>query len=128
MKTILFVLVSFIAVTALLSGILMISNPGGEMMSLSLSLLEGTPFNDFRIPGLLLTVIVGGINLLAVFINLKRNASRYSWAMAGGVVITVWILAQMFLIGTFHWLHAFYLVIGILIILISFQLKGKWAV
>jgi uncharacterized membrane protein len=97
-------------------------------MNLSLSLLEGTPFNDFRIPGLLLAVIVGGINLLAVFFNMKRHANRYNWALGGGLVITGWIIIQMILIGSFHWLYLFYLIIGILIILISYQLKGKWAV
>ena len=69
MKTVLFVLVSFLAVTALLSGIMLISNPDGKIMNLSVSLLEGTPFKDFTIPGVLLAVLVGGTNLLAVFFN-----------------------------------------------------------
>ena len=74
MKTVLFVLVSFLAVTALLSGIMLISNPDGKIMNLSVSLLEGTPFKVFTIPGVLLAVLVGGTNLLAVFFNLKRQA------------------------------------------------------
>ena len=128
MKTILFLLISFIAITALLSGILMISNPDGSILNLPLSLLNGTPFKDFTMPGILLAVIVGGINLLAVFFNLKRQTNRYNWALAGGLVIFGWIIIQMILIGAFHWLHILYLIIGILIILISYQLKGKWAV
>ena len=128
MKTVLFVLVSFLAVTALLSGIMLISNPDGKIMNLSVSLLEGTPFKDFTIPGVLLALLVGGTNLLAVFFNLKRQAGRYNWALAGGIFITGWIIGQLILIGASHWLQAFYLVIGILVILISYQLKGKWAV
>ncbi|MBL0272907.1 MAG: hypothetical protein IPQ06_07490 [Chitinophagaceae bacterium] len=128
MKTILFVLVSFIAMTALLSGIIMVSDPGGKILNLSPDLLEGTSFSDFRIPGLLLAILVGGINLLAVFFNLMRHPTRYNWALAGGLVVSGWIIIQMILIGTYHWLHAFYGVIGILIILIAYQLKGKWVV
>jgi hypothetical protein len=128
MKSILFMLISFIAITSLLSGILMISNPDGSILNLSPGLLNGSPFKDFTIPGILLTIIVGGVNLLAVFFNLKRQTNRYNWALAGGLVISGWIIIQMILIGAFHWLHILYLVIGILIILISYQLKGKWAV
>jgi hypothetical protein len=128
MKTLLFILVSFIAVTSTLSGILMISRPDGEILNLPISLLEGTPFKDFLVPGILLTTIVGGTNLLAVFFNMQRNPNRYNWAITGGVTITGWIIAQMILIRTFHWLHFIYLGIGFLIVLIAYQLKGKWAV
>ena len=128
MKTLLFILVSFIAVTSTLSGLLMISRPDGEILNLPISLLEGTSFKDFLIPGILLTTIVGGVNLLAVFFNMQRNPNRYNWAITGGVTITGWIIAQMILIRTIHWLHFIYLGIGLLIILIAYQLKGKWAV
>lgn len=127
MKSILFLLVAFIAVTSFLSGILMISNPDGGILNLQLSLLNGTPFKDFTIPGILLAILVGGVNLLAVFFNLQRHRNRYNWALAGGIITTGWIIIQMILIGAFHWLHALYLVIGILVILIAYQLKGKWA-
>lgn len=128
MKSLLFILVSFIAVTSTLSGLLMISNPDGGILNLPLSLLDGTPFKDFLIPGILLTTIVGGVNLLAVFYNMQRHANRYNWAMAGGIIICGWIVVQMILIHAAHWLHLLYLGIGILIILLAYQLKGKWAV
>jgi uncharacterized membrane protein len=80
------------------------------------------------IPGILLTLIVGGINLIAVLFNMQRYSNRYNWAMAGGFIISLWILVQLLLIHAVHWLHFIYLGIGVLIILISYQLKGKWAV
>ena len=128
MRSLLFILVSFIAVTSTLSGLLMISNPDGGVLNLPLSLLDGTPFNDFLIPGILLTAVVGFVNLLAVFFNLQRHPNRYNWAIAGGMMISGWIITQMILIQTIHWLHFIYLGVGMLIILISYQLKGKWAV
>ena len=128
MKSLLFILVSFLAVTATLSGLIMISNPDGGVMNLPLSLLDGTPFKDFLIPGILLSTIVGGVNFLAVFYNIQRHVNRYNWAMAGGIMISGWIVVQMILIQAAHWLHFLYLGIGILIILLAYQLKGKWAV
>lgn len=128
MKSLLFILVSFIAVTSTLSGLLMISNPDGGIMNLPLGILNGTPFRNFLIPGILLTTIVGGVNLLAVFYNMQRHVNRYNWSMAGGIMISGWIVVQMILIQAAHWLHFLYLGIGILIILLAYQLKGKWAV
>lgn len=128
MKTILFILVSFIALTAALSGLVMISNPDGSILNLPISLLENTPFKNYRTPGILLTVLVGGVNLMAVFYNMQRHPTRYNWAIAGGCMISVWILIQLLLIQAAHWLHFIYLGVGLLIILIAYQLKGKWAV
>jgi hypothetical protein len=128
MKALLFILVCFIALTSTLSGLLMIIRPDGGILSLPVGLLGGTPFKDFLVPGILLTTVVGSVNLVAGFYNLKRHTNRYNWAIAGGVMICGWIIAQMILIRAFHWLHIIYLVIGILIILIAYQCKGKWAV
>lgn len=128
MKTILFILICLVGLTAKVSGLLMISKPNGEIMGLSISLLEQTPFKNFLIPGIILAFFVGGINLIAVFYNMQRNVNRYNWAIAGGVVITGWIIVQMILIQTVYWLHFLYLGIGVLIILLAFQLKGKWVV
>jgi FtsH-binding integral membrane protein len=128
MKTLLFLLVSFIALTAAISGLYMMSNPDSGAMNLPLNLLEGTPFKNYIVPGLLLAVIVGGVNFLAAFLNMQRDPNRYNWAMAGGFMICGWIIIQMILVNSFSWLQIFYLVIGLLIILIAYQLKGKWAV
>jgi hypothetical protein len=128
MKSLLFFLVAFIAVSAFVSGLLMLAKPDGSILNLPVSILEPTPFNNFLVPGIILTVAVGGINLLAVFFNLQRHVNRYNWALAGGIMITGWIITQMILTETAHWLHFVYFGIGILIILVSWQLKGKWAV
>ena len=128
MKSILFILVSFIAITSTLSGLLMISNPDGEILNLKVSLLEGTPFKNFLMPGILLTATVGSINLLAVFYNMQRHPDRYNWAIAGGIMISAWIIMHMILIQAIQWLQFLYLGVGILIILLAYQLKGKWAV
>ena len=128
MKTFLFILISFIAITATLSGLVLISIPDGSILKLPVSLLKGTPFRDFLIPGLILTVFVGGVNLVAVYFNLQRHKLRYNWAIVGGIMDCGWIIGQIMLINTLYWLHFLYFGIGILVILLGYQLKGKWAV
>ena len=128
MKTLLVIMISFIAIIAALSGIMMVTRPDGTLLNIPLILLVKTPFSDFLIPGLLLAIIVGGTNLIATYKNLIHSPARYDWAMAGGIIICGWILIQMILIQTVHWLHILYLGIGFLTILLAFQLKGKWAV
>jgi hypothetical protein len=128
MKLLLFILVAFVALTATFSGFIIISNPAdGGMINLQKNLLSNTPFNDFLLPGIILTVFVGGVNMIAVVLNIQRHRHRYNWAMAGGVMITGWIVVQMILLSAFSWLQLVYLGAGLLIILTAYQLKGKWA-
>lgn len=116
------------ALTSFVTGLLLISRPDGSILQLPAALLQETPFKDFLLPGIVLAGVVGGINLLAVFYNLMRHAARYNWAIAGGVVMTLWIVAQFLLINVFHPLQLLYFFSGILTVLIAWQLKGKWAV
>ncbi len=120
-------LLCFIALTTVICGVIMIYQPGGQTMGLPLSILDTTMFKNFLIPGILLTA-VGLVNSMAVFYNIQRHPNRYNWAIAGGVMMCGWIIVQMILIQTFYWLQFFYLGIGLLVILIAYQLKGKWAV
>ena len=128
MKTVLFILISFVALTATISGLLLISKPDGSIIHLPLFLLQTTPFKNFLIPGIILTTIVGGANLLAVVYNIRRHISRYNWAIAGGIMVGGWTVVQILLIQSADWLHFLYLGIGSLIILLAYQLNGKWAV
>jgi hypothetical protein len=128
MKILLFILVSFIAVTSTLSGLMMMSDPDGGLLNLSLQLLRPTPFKSYFLPGILLTGVVGVANIAAAYTNITRSSTRYNWSILGGITITGWIVTQMIVIQSIHWLHFIYLCTGLLIILIAYQLKGKWAV
>jgi hypothetical protein len=128
MKLLLFILVAFVALTATFSGLIIISNPAdGGMINLQQNLLSNTPFKNFLVPGIILTVLVGGVNMIAVVLNIQRHPGRYNWALAGGVMISGWIVVQMILLNAFSWLQLVYLGIGLLIMLTAYQLKGKWA-
>ena len=118
-------MISFVGITTLLSGILMMSIPDGSILSLPLSILKNTPFEDFKLPGLLLFFFVGSVNMIAVFYNLIKHPKRYNWAIAGGIAIVIWIIFQYLLIQQSMWLDIVYLLCGLIIILTALQLKGK---
>jgi hypothetical protein len=126
MKTLLFILIFFIGLTATLSGLLLIGNFNGKILNVPITLLDGAPFKNSLIPALLL-IVIGAVNILAAIYNIRKHPSRYNLAMAGGFMICGWIITQMILIPAAHWQHYLYLVTGILIILTAYQLKGKWA-
>lgn len=125
MKIFLFVLSGFIGLSAILSGMLMVLHPDGSLINLSIALLEGTPFKDFQVPGLLLAFLVGGINCMALLYNIQKHPKRFNWAIAGGIIVCLWIIVQMMLIHSVYWLHFVYLAAGILVILTGLHLKGK---
>ncbi|MFY7840923.1 MAG: hypothetical protein ACOVP7_11645 [Lacibacter sp.] len=126
MRWLLFLLLAFTALTASVSGLLLVSYPDGSVMQMSTALLNDTPFRSFLIPGIVLAVIVGGTNLVAAVFNLLAHPLRYNWALASAFVLGGWILVQMLLIHTFHWLQMLYLFVAVMILLLTWQLKGKW--
>lgn len=46
--------------SAAVSGVLLAVSPDGSLLHADLAALEGSPFTDWRLPGLLLAVLVGG--------------------------------------------------------------------
>jgi hypothetical protein len=128
MKTILFILIGFVALTASISGLLLMSNPDGAVLQLSLKLLEGTTFHDYFIPGIMLTILVGSTNLFTVWLLIRRDPTAYNWSLAAGIILCAWVIAQIIVLRAVHWMHFMYFVIGLMIALLAFQLKGKWMV
>lgn len=128
MKTLLFFLLCVTGFTAFVSGVLLVVRPDGSLLQLPASLLETTPFRHYLIPGLLLGGVVGGSSLMAVFLLMSKQEGRYSWSLAAGALLTGWITLQVILIQSLHWLHMVFFLTGVLVMLLAYQLKGKWAV
>jgi hypothetical protein len=57
-------------------GISLMAGPHGEIMHMPVSYLQGSPFPDYLIPGLLLALVLGVLPLVA-FVGLLR---RRTWA------------------------------------------------
>lgn len=126
MKTILFILVAFLALSTIVAALLLMSVPDGSLLSLTTDVLKGSVFKDFVLPGLLLMIFVGVINLLALFYNLINHKLKYNLSIAGGAMILVWMVIQYSVIQQAFWLDLVYVLVGLSVIFISLQLKGKY--
>ena len=124
MRISLLIMIAFVALTATVSGMLLTAYPDGSAFGLPLTLLKKTFFTDFLIPGIILT-IVGIINLAAIFFIFQKNRNKYNWSLAAGILISGWIQTEVIMIRGIHWLHFVYFFCGVLIILVSCQLKSK---
>lgn len=124
MSALLRVLLVIFAGTAVIAGIYAVTGGANHPQAAGKESL----FGSFVVPGILLALVVGATNLYAAVINIRRKPHRYDWAITGGVAIALWVMIQMMLTGSVNWLQMLYLTTGLLVVLIAFQLKGKWIV
>ncbi|MFN8244801.1 MAG: hypothetical protein U0T56_00260 [Ferruginibacter sp.] len=128
MKKLLFLLNILVTVSAIVSGLMLVTHPNGETMGLPMSILDDTAFPDYFYPGILLVLLVGVPHLLSIYYLGKRHVKQYEVSLFAAILLIGWIIAQMIYIHSGNWLHYTCLGIGVLEVLISLQLRGKWVV
>jgi len=99
-------------------GFLLSIRPDGSIMGIPVSYLDGSPFRDFLIPGLILLLVLGVLPLVAaVGLWLRRTWAWYA-AFVVGCGLMIWILVEITIIP-YDALQIVFGVIGALIVLIS---------
>lgn len=113
----------FNAVTAIPSGIGLILSNG---LGLPVSWLDNSPFHSYAIPGLILSAIVGGTNVVAAFLIWRKKRYALEASATAGFGLLIWTFSEMYIIGHNHLLQVFYFVFGIaMIIMTCLLLKSK---
>jgi peptidoglycan/LPS O-acetylase OafA/YrhL len=108
--------VFFQALSGLYGGGALLADPTGAELRMPLTMLNGTPFADFRIPGAILFIMLGLYPVL-VLVGLHRRRVWSWWAAAVlGAALIVWIVAQVWLIGYGSLLQPLYGLLGVLIV------------
>jgi hypothetical protein len=124
---IVFCLACFEVISAVPYGLALSIDPTGNLVNMPVSMLVGSPFRDFRIPGLILLVVLGmGALLLALAL---RRLPSWSWAtqlnpyksrhwvwsatIGYGFVLMIWIATEVILIGFDSWMQPFHFGIGL---------------
>jgi hypothetical protein len=90
------VISGFIALTAVGGGLAMLL--GSEANRFPVEWLEGTPFKDYTIPALLLTVVVGGFSLVTCVMILIRHKAAGFFSMAAGLVMMGYIVVEILIL------------------------------
>jgi hypothetical protein len=110
------VLEIFLGIGALFGGSLFILAPDGHLLGVPLSMLTGTPFRSFLVPGLLLFTFVGLGPMVAATITARRGGIGPLAALAVGLTLMGWITVEMVIFaGLTSLFWAFYLVLGTVI-------------
>jgi hypothetical protein len=96
---ILSVVQAFVGVTAIGGGIALAAGPDGHYLMIPKSLLAGTPFTDYLVPGLLLAICVGGGGLLAASASWSRARQWQPLALLYAVGLIVFLAVELVMIG-----------------------------
>lgn len=114
------VLEIFLGIGAMFGGIQFVLAPDGHLLGVSLSMLTGTPFHSFLVPGLLLFTFVGLGPMVAAAITARHRAIGPLAAFVVGLTLMVWITVEMVIFaGVTSLLWAFYLVLGTVIVAVG---------
>lgn len=105
-----------LGLSALLGGFMLVMDPSGAALSIPLDYLEGSPFTDYLIPGIILFVAFG----IGSFVVLYAIYRRLVWAWYGAVSLglgqVIWIAVEMLIMGELQLLHVVYGLLGLVLV------------
>ena len=84
---------------AVAGGIALMVGPRGEIIPMSTSLLAGSPFPDYFVPGLILFVIVGVGTLAVAFLAWRENPWAPLLTVGVGGALLIWLFVEFAVIG-----------------------------
>ncbi|GAB3519782.1 hypothetical protein [Emticicia fontis] len=125
LSTLASVLLLFNGFGALYGGWNLIRYPDGSSLDMSVSLLNRSPFEDFLIPGIVL-LICNGLGSIAAFIGFLIKPRKWAWMVwMQGIILIVWLIAQLYLIQTLHPLQFIMGAVGLALIWLGVNITSK---
>ncbi len=87
--------------------------------------LEGSPFESYFIPGLVLFFVVGGSLLAAAIAVFARLPIARTIASAAGAIVLGWLVVETAIIGYVSWMQPATTIGGLLIVLLAWLLPRE---
>jgi len=116
---------AFIGLGALGGGFMLVRDPSGSALELPMSLLEGSPFPDFLIPGMFLFAVNGIGSMIGAGLSFTRRRYAQEIAIVLGAILVTWIVIQVVIISSFHWLHVLYFILGVVELGIGLYIRRR---
>lgn len=91
----------------------MVTDPDGSSMQWDVSMLAGSPFADFLVPGLILGGLFGIGSFVVAGLGIARFRIAPFLAFAIGFAQMIWIVVELAIIGEFSFLHPTCFAIGL---------------
>lgn len=115
-----------LGVAAVAAGQAFARRPDGSDLGMDAGWLEGSPFPDFRIPGLFLVLVIAPANLVSALLLWRRHPDGPLLGLATGLLLVVWLAIQTAIIGFRHWSQAvWWLLFPLVALLGAAQLRGR---
>lgn len=111
----------FQGLSGILGGFMLVSDPSGESLQIPLNWLQGSPFNDYLIPGLVLLIVLGVFPLVVIYGLWVRASWAWLAALLVGIALLIWIGVEILVIGyqTQPPFQLIYGVLGIVIVVLT---------
>ncbi|MBN2275703.1 MAG: hypothetical protein JXR41_00965 [Bacteroidales bacterium] len=114
-------LLAFIALNAFGGGYYGMSGAEG----VSTELLEGSPFKNYFIPGLILFVVVGGAFLFAAIAVFARFPIARKASFAAVYVVLIWLIVQIAIIGYVSWMQPVTAIVALIVFFLAWFLPKQ---
>jgi len=116
---------AFIGLGALGGGFMLVRDPSGSALGLPMSFLEGSLFPDFLVPGMFLLAVNGVGSMIGAGLSFTRRRYALEIAIVLGVILVAWIVIQVVIISSFHWLQVLYFILGVVEIGIGLHIRRR---
>ncbi|OFY45000.1 MAG: hypothetical protein A2X18_13740 [Bacteroidetes bacterium GWF2_40_14] len=118
LRIILGVLLAFGALNAFGGGYYGMSGAEG----VPLEWLDGSPFDNYFIPGLFLFVIIGGSFLTASIVVFSGHWISKFFAITSVVIVYIWLAVQLSIIGYISWMQPATAIFGVIVLVLAWFL------
>jgi len=117
------IILLIVAVNALLAGYSMITDSSGTRLQMPVSWLQHSPFSTYLIPGIILFITNGVLNLVAAVFTIFQWKNYPALIVWQGIILIGWIVIQVIMLQTFIFLHGLLLGIGFWLFIFGIRLS-----
>jgi hypothetical protein len=107
------VLLALLGLGALGGGVALVSKPDGSVMHFDTAILQGSPFADFLVPGLILGGLFGVGSFAVAVMGVRRSRVAPFLAFAIGCGQMIWIVVELAIIKELSFLHPTFFAVGL---------------
>lgn len=124
-RVIAIVLLTTVGITAMVGGAALVLDPSGQSMDTNIESLAGTMFESYRAPGIILFLALGVMGLSVALLTMGNYTNHPILILYQGIILTGWIMAQLYLLPFTHYLQGVCGIAGIMLMLLGSYLLIK---
>lgn len=117
------IILFIVSANALAAGYSFMTDPSGAGLQIPLSWLQHSPFDNYFIPGITLFCAIGIFGLVAALFTVFQWNNYQALIVWQAIVLIGWIVIQIIMLQTFHFLHGVFLGTGLLLFMFGNRLN-----